>query len=55
MLVDRFTNYRSRYGYPTRVALRAEFLWRLEHAPLEAVRLWAYPRRKAAERKGWDV
>lgn len=53
MLIDRFTNYRSRYGYPPMTALRAESWWRIEHAPLgERVRSYGYARRKVAERAG---
>lgn len=49
-LVDCFTNYRSRYGYPPVAAARAEFWWRLEHAPFgERVRSYGYRRRKVAE------
>lgn len=49
-LVDHFTNYRSRYGYPPMAALRAEFWWRIEHAPFgERVRSYGYRRRKVAE------
>lgn len=50
--LSRFTNYRSRYGYTRRWAVIAEVWWRLEHSRFERVRLFAYPRRKAAERKG---
>lgn len=44
--------YQTRYGYPWRVAAVAEFWWRLEHCGIARVERFAYPRRKAAERKG---
>lgn len=44
--------YQTRYGYPYRTALLAEFWWRLEHCRVHVVERFAYPRRKAAERKG---
>lgn len=51
--------YCDRYGYRLDDALRAEFWWRLEHAPLsgeglpfERLSCLAYGRRKAAERRG---
>lgn len=50
-LLDRFTNYRTRYGYPPMEAFFAEMWWRLEHSPLSNV-LGAYRRRKDWERRG---
>lgn len=62
-MIDRVTNYRSRYGYPGWIALVAEFWWRLEHLPGYADRveppMWwqrivsfSYRQRKAWERRG---
>lgn len=55
MIVDWFTDYRSRYGYPTRHALVAEVWWRLEHAPIIRRLGTPYRKRKAAERRGFDA
>lgn len=57
-LVDRFTNYHSRCGYPLYEACRAEIMWRLEHTRLDGVlrRVTgqsAYMRRKDWERRGF--
>ena len=51
-MLAHFTNYRSRYGYPRRWAIIAELWWRLEHCGVRRIELFAYPRRKAAERRG---
>lgn len=66
--LDRFTNYRTRYGYPAWPAFWAEVWWRLEHvghrwydrwssggdppAPLGWLWSLAYRRRKDWERIG---
>lgn len=60
MILNWFTNYRSRYGYPPRIALIAEFWWRLEHLPYRGgngglcgyVNRYAYVQRKQWERAG---
>ena len=43
--------YHDRYGYPYRIAVMAEFWWRLEHfrGPWQG---YAYRQRKAWERRG---
>lgn len=64
-MLDRFTNYRSRYGYPAWEAFVAEVWWRLEHirwsrlgedddegSIWNRIRVFAYPKRKAWERRG---
>lgn len=52
--------YRTRYGYPWRHALAAEFWWRVEHLGCYrggdgglcgVVRRFGYRQRKAAERR----
>lgn len=50
-LLDRFTNYRTRYGYPPLDAFCAEFWWRVEHSRFEGL-FGAYRRRKDWERRG---
>lgn len=50
-LLDRFTNYRTRYGYPPMEAFFAEFWWRVEHSRFDYP-LGAYRRRKDWERRG---
>jgi hypothetical protein len=51
-IVDRFTNYRSRYGYPLRWAVAAEIAWRVEHMPGGS---WAYTWRKRFEHAGSNI
>lgn len=61
-IVDRFTNYRSRYGYPADIAIIAEFWWRIEHVGLSrwwgratrSLRSVGYAQRKRWERIGYD-
>lgn len=62
-MIDWFTDYRRRYGYPVGVALVAEFWWRVEHAGTYRggngglfgyVQRVGYRQRKAWERKGAD-
>jgi len=44
-------HYRCVYGYPIRWAILAELAWRLEHCGAARIERWAYPRRKACERR----
>lgn len=67
-ILDRFTNYHSRYGYPLFEAFVAESWWRIEHIPSRkdregyyvddgwlrgAIRSYAYRQRKNWERRGF--
>jgi tetratricopeptide (TPR) repeat protein len=45
--------YRTRYGYPLKWALVAEFFWRVEHLPWPGcLHRWGYRMRKASEHRG---
>lgn len=53
-LTDRWTNYRSRYGYPAPQAVVAELWWRIEHTRLDN-RMHAGRRRKKWEHRGAEA
>lgn len=43
--------YKTKYGYPWRGAIVAEFWWRVEHLGPQRIRSIGYAHRKSAERR----